>query len=48
METATYEDGRDAGPLTAERSGPTPSTAKRFRCVLGTLSSLGVRVPRPT
>ena len=31
METAAYEDGRDSGPLTAERSDSTPSTAKRFR-----------------
>src|SRR3990172_6858762 len=38
VETATYEDGRDSGPLTAARSGPTPSTAKRFRST-GVMSS---------
>ena len=56
METATYEDARDSGPLTAERSGPTPSTAKRFRSMgifdgdhseSGETARLSAGVPRP-
>ncbi len=31
MKTAAYEEARVPGTLTAERSGSTPSTAKRFR-----------------
>ena len=44
METATYKDGSDSGPLTAKRSGPTPSTAKRFRSTGFMSSTVPARV----
>ncbi len=55
MKTAAYEEARVPGTLTAERSGSTPSTAKRFRsmafmfprecrlCFLRSYRAMGIR-----
>ena len=43
--TGTYEGAREPGPLTATRSGSTPSTAKRLRSMAFMPTTISVLYP---